>query len=409
MSACSFIGAGHPFESAMDRIRADLASAPRPATARPAPRRVVRQHELKGVRDAGGGWKLDRFYASTLAWGGEGPLPFRAVTYHWSGKTGAGSWFEFPRDPYLAALDHLAAAEDVEVLQYVVLRRLTYRARAADGATRIGKFKRRSRARGAFDALASVSAAAAREGISFRVPAALSHDDARNLFHQEVLPGAPVSELVDDGTLEPLLHGVGRVHAELHGLAVPGVPVADERAPLEQLARECDWVSFFRPADRRRLDAVRDVLLQVAPRLAGVAPALCHGDFVCSHVLRAPEGWGVVDFDLVHLGDPHADAATLLSSMTNDVPYLHGAWRDPARAAQPLMERSLRAYVEGYHSHGGRLLDPRRLLWHRVAAEIHMLALMFTKDRFHPLAFERSMDLVERMTVELSRAGGERA
>jgi hypothetical protein len=49
-------------------------------------------------------------------------------------------------------------------------------------------------------------------------------------------------------------------------------------------------------------------------------------------------------------------------------------------------------------------LERRRLLWQRLVAEIHMLGLMFTKDRFHPLAFERSMDLIEELTTKLSHA-----
>jgi len=295
-------------------------------------------------------------------------------------------------------------SNQAEVLQYVVLRRLTYRAKTAGGATFIGKIKRRSRARGAYEMLSLVSAAAGRQLPSFRLAAPLGHDESRNLFHQECLPGRPVSELVRGDTLDALLHGVGRVQAELHGLAVPGLPSADERAGVDRLSRNCDWIGFFRPADGRRLGAVRRVLHDILPALAPAVPAVCHGDFVCSHVLHGPQGWSVVDFDLAQSADPHADAAILLSSLTNDVPMLQRAWRDPDAAPEALVDRAVAAYLEGYQSYGGRVLERRRLLWHWIAAEIHMLGLMFTKDRLHPLAFERSMGLVERLTGELSRA-----
>lgn len=406
MTVCPFIQSGHPLERSMAPIRVALAAAPQEAPSAPAPRKVQRQHELKGGRDASGAWRIERFYASTLSWGGA--APFGAVTYHWSARTGAGAWFRFPADPYLGALDHLVRTEGAEVLQYVVLRRLTYRAGGAGGAPRIGKFKRRSRARGAFDVLARVSEAAARQRVSFRVPAALAHDDGRNLFHQEVLPGTPVSELVDATSLGALLHGVGRVHAELHDLEVPGAPEADERARLELLSRDVDWIALFRPSDRAALEAVRDALLGVAHGLAPAAPALCHGDLVCSHVLRAPDGWGVIDFDLAHRGDPHADAALLLASLAHDVPLLHRACRDADPAAGTLLDVAAAAYLEGYHRYGGRILDRRRLRWSRIAAEIHMLGLMFTKDRYDARGFERGLALVERLTAELTRAPGGR-
>ena len=405
MIACPFIAAGHPFERAMDEIRRALEN--RPAWARPEERsgRMVRQHELKGVRDGQGAWRLDRFYSSTLSWDRSSSPFFDAVTYHYAGKPGSGQWFRFPEDPRLGALEHLAEARDPEVLQYVVLRRLTYRAKTAQGGAYIGKFKRWSQTPRSFKVLSLVSAAASLGRLSFRIPAPLRVDASRHLFHQEALPGQPVSELVNGATLDALLHAMGRIHAELHGLAVPGVPVAAAQASIDALSRDCDWIAFFRPADGARLASVRRVLLHVLPRLSPAAPVLCHGDFVCSHVLHGPEGSAVVDFDLAHRADPHADAAILLSSLTHDVPFLRRAIRDPGAAPEALIERGVSAYVEGYQSYGRRILDRRRLLWHRIAAEIHMLGLMFTKDRFHALAFDRRLALVESLTSELSRAG----
>jgi hypothetical protein len=213
-----------------------------------------------------------------------------------------------------------------------------------------------------------------------------------------------VNELLNDGTLESLFLGVGRIHAELHGLAVPGLPVTDERARIDALVRDCDWIAFFRPADGARLAAVRDVLIDVAPRLASATLATCHGDFVCSHVLHGSDGWAVVDFDRAQRADPNADSALLLSSLTHNSPLFHQAWRDPDGSPGALVDRAVAAYLEGYQSHSGRHLERRRLLWQRLVAEIHMLGLMFTKDRFHPLAFERSMDLIEELTTRLSRA-----
>jgi Ser/Thr protein kinase RdoA (MazF antagonist) len=402
MIACPFVREGHPFEPAMVQIRRAL-DTPRPSRARGA-RRTVRQHELKGVRGANGGWCMDRFYASTHAWDDSRPVPFHAGTYYYSGATGAGEWFRFPSEPYLGVLDYLNEVRDAEVLQYVVLRRLTYRARSEDGTSYIGKFKRRSRARGAFDVLSLVSTAARNAHVSFRVPAPLQFDSVRHHFLQEAVAGRPVSDLLREDTLESLLFGVGRIHAELHGLAVPDLPGADERARIERLLQNCDWVGFFRPSDGLRLARVRDILLEAGRRFDAVEPVTCHGDFVPSHVLLGPGGRAVVDFDLAHRGDPHADAALLLASLTQDVPWLRRLWRDSDAHASALVDRAASAYVAGYQSFGGTVLDRRRLLWHRIAAEIHMLGLVLTKDRFDQVAFDRSMHLVEELAAALSSA-----
>jgi aminoglycoside phosphotransferase (APT) family kinase protein len=194
---------------------------------------------------------------------------------------------------------------------------------------------------------------------------------------------------------------VGRVHAELHRLDVPGLPVADDKARVDALARNCDWIGFFRPNDALRLARVRDRLLQIADRFDKTALVTCHGDLVPSHVLHGADGWAVVDFDLTHRGDAHADSALLLASLTQDVPMLRRTWRDPKSEPLGLLNRAVAAYVEGYQSFGGPVLDRRRLLWHRIATEVHMLGLMFTKDRFDPLAFERSMGLIEGLATDL--------
>lgn len=404
MIPCPFISAGHPFEPAMDRIREALEHRPQSMRSAGCAVRTAHQHELKGVQDATGSWRLDRFYASTHAWHDAREVPFEAVTYHYSDATGAGEWFRFPREPYLDALAHLTGARYPEVLQYVVLRRLTFRARHDDGTRYIGKFKRRARARSAYDVLVLISSAARRHQLSFRIPDPAGYDETRHLFHQDALPGRPVSDLIDASRLEGLMFGVGCLLAELHALPVDGLPAASERTRLELLTRNCAWIAFFRAHEGARLRAVKDALLAIAPRLSTARPVTCHGDFVCSHVLHGLEGWAVVDFDAAHRGDAHADAAWLLASLTEDVPLLHRAWRDPNADAAALVDGAVAAFIEGYQSLAARQLNRRALLWHRIATEIHLLGLMFTKDRFHDVAFDRSVALIDRLADELSRA-----
>lgn len=403
MTACAFITVGHPCEPLIERIRCAMEQADRPGASTPRATRTVRQHELKGVLGPTGEWQIDRFYASSHSWEDSRPMPFAATTYHYDGSRGTGHWFQFPYEPYLTALDSLKDTEQPHVLQYVVLRRLTFRARTSDGTPYIGKFKRRSRARNAHDVLALVSAAAGIDSPSFRIPSPVSYDEARHLFHQEALSGRPLSDLLDAANIEALLYAAGRVQAELHELPVPNLPMAGETC-FDTLVRNCRWVTFFRQTAGAHLAAVRETLRRSALQLPPVTPATCHGDFVCSHLLYGPDGWAVVDFDLAHRGDAHTDVALLLASLTEDVPLLNRAWRNADLNARTMLDSAAAAFVEGYQARARHPLNRRRLLWQRIVAEIHMLGLMFTKDRFNALAFDRSLDLIERLARELSRA-----
>jgi hypothetical protein len=110
----------------------------------------------------------------------------------------------------------------------------------------------------------------------------------------------------------------------------------------------------------------------------------------------------VTDFDACHRGDPYRDMGIFLASLSYDVPL----FRAPSVTAG-LLEFAIRAYLSGYESRTGHQLDAARLLWHRLAAEVYYLALMFKKDWYEPTRFARALDRVGSLAASLAEQSKE--
>jgi aminoglycoside phosphotransferase (APT) family kinase protein len=381
------VGPDHPFAAQVDQLRAAVEHR-LPAA---AGSRQLRSAELKGRRTSTG-FDLVRAYCSLQSWHPSPHEPFAASTLHWTAEAPDDpTWAELTDEPYLGDVEALLRnpAGSVEVLRYVPTRRFTV---SAGGV--VTKVKRRSRLLDSAGRVAAiVSAVSAATTTEVRVPALVGVDAEKGTYAQLLVEGHPMSELAGaatGGSVLDLLAEAGRVHAAFHALSVPGLPVGEATATVAAVRRDADWAAFFRPELADVLATTRDRLVATAPPASAGAAGTCHGDLVPSHLLAAAGGWTVIDLDLAHDGDRYRDLALFLAGLPGDVAALADG-----TAAPGLLGAAESAYLTAYARSWGRPLDPRRLAWHRAAAELRHLSLMFSKDTLRPAAVARILVVLE--------------
>jgi thiamine kinase-like enzyme len=231
----------------------------------------------------------------------------------------------------------------------------------------------------------------------------LGIDVTKGVFFQELRPGTELTHLLDRDTCRDLLGAVGRVHRDLHCLDVPDLPAWDFSTYLQRLVTYLEWISFLRPDQRPVLDGVRDLLLRQVPDLTSADYTFCHGDFSCHQLLTDGDCWSVVDFDGCLRGDPHFEIGKLIASLKYNVPLFRELFKDPTQRAPGLLEEAYEAYIQGYEDQAQQTLNRSRILWYRIAWEIHHLARRLKRDQFHPVAFERAVALIGDLSVQLRR------
>jgi aminoglycoside phosphotransferase (APT) family kinase protein len=358
------LGLNHPFGKVLHGLRAQLAQRPPP----PSGDTQLVSSEVKGRR-TGSGWQLERFFSCFQTWTEDPEHPFAASTLYWTARTGRAEWFDFPAEPYLTrAAAYLAPSGGTtrryDVLRYMPLRRLTVLTGHA-GSQEVVKFKRRSQVVEAFTRVRAVCAAAA--GTPVRVPVLHGLDRFHSAYGQSAVPGTAMDQLVDPGSVEPLLVEAGRVHAEFHDLACPNLPLEEADDAVGRVVDDTDWLAAMLPELQPRLVRLRDRLVDRWPRPPR-EPVTCHGDLIPSHLLTDGGAWTVIDLEVARLGDPHRDVALFLAGLPADL-----GRPDLVRTAQT-------AYLAGYGERSGRSLDRRSLAWHWTAAELHLLAVAAAKD-----------------------------
>lgn len=394
-----FVAPGHPFFAQVERLRGLIAA--HPGLAALAAGRTTVHAEIKAVAGAAG-WSFDRFYWSLQS---RDDTRLRALTLSYAAKSGDTRWYEFPDDSYLntMAAFFAAAPDPVRVLRYVPLRRLTFRAAGADGVPLIGKFKRASRFRQAYQLLGVVADAVAAAPPGFGVSRPLGMDEARCLYYQSALPGVDLAEQVSADNCRHLLAAVGALHRSLHEVPVAAAPLAPPHAALDTVRRDVAWIGFMQPALAPWLGDILALLERTAPALPAQEAVFCHGDFVCSQILMADGGWSVTDFDLCHRGDPCRDMAILLASLPYDVPLLRQAAARGSDADRALLAAAAEAYRAGYARRAGREVDALRLTWQRIAAEIYYLGLMLKKDQFSASIAQHRLGLIRSLAADLAQ------
>jgi hypothetical protein len=364
-------------------------------------------------------WELKEMYISVQFRGGVRRLPFHARTLYYSGRTGRIDWYEFPRDPALATLGSFFArhlcqqpggetAADLDVLRYIPRQRLTVRTVAASDMVTplIGKFVRPWQIEAIYDRLVMVSDAVQHLPSTFAVAGPRGIDARHGVFFQEARPGTLLPFLLNDENFRDLLAVVGVIHREIHCLNVPGVPAWDFEAFLRHLVTSFDWIAFFRPDRAAFLDDVRALMLKKVPRVNHRDYTFCHGDFSCGQILVGGNRWSLIDFDDCLRADPYLEISKLMSSLKYSVPLFRDRFLNPRQGEADLLEDGYQAYLRGYLAQERQSLDPKRLLWYRLFWEIHHLARSFKRDLFHPIAFDRTMDLVRGLSARLRREPG---
>lgn len=399
----SFLAASHPFRPLLDRFQQSLSANPRVASDESGATRTVHA-DLKAQPEGENGFRIEAFYWSLQTRDERG---FRAATLSFSAKKGEAEWLEFPADPYLSALAQYLAAKDaeggppVDILRYVPLRRVTFRAGEVCGTPAVGKFKRRSRFRQAYELLQTVHRTLARASPGFRVSAPIAMEEERSLYFQEALPGRTLADMIAASQSARFLVRLGSLHAALHRASINGLSCWDRHAFLESLRRDGRWIAFLLP---ERAAGVGRALERIeAAAAAGLkdASAFCHGDPDCTQVLVDGEDWSLLDFDGCQAGDPYRDIAMFLASLDYHVPYYSALAREGSEQAISALDAATAAYLDGYREASGRPVEPARLAWHRACAEVYYLALMLKKNRCHPRAFEGRWQRLQARVQEL--------
>ena len=95
--------------------------------------------------------------------------------------------------------------------------------------------------------------------------------------------------------------------------------------------------------------------------------------------------------------------AKLIASLKYNAPHFHDLFRDPTERAPGLLQEAYEAYIQRYEEHAQRTVNRSRILWYRIAWEIHHLARRFKRDQFHPVAFERAVALIGDLSAQLRR------
>lgn len=379
-TAYAGLTAGHPLAPALTRLLECVAADPSlTGAAAPPGARVGVRRDLRVDLDPRRHGEIARFIwcAQWREPGAAGGLRARTLLYD---RGREPRTYDFPHDPHLpaaAAPGGPLGGRDVEVLRYVPRQRITFRS----GAAAVGKIKRpkslaRSYAR-VEAAFAAASARAAGTRAAFRVPEPRGLDAARGAYYQELMPGPPVDQLLAPANAEALMRALGAAHRELHRLPAAGLPVRDPEELVAIAREDAAWVAFAFPDHAAALGGVEGWLERALAAPGDDDLCFCHGDLAIDQVLLDDGVFSVVDFDDAARGDPHADLGTMLAALPFDAPQLYAG-------PDPVAERAVAAYLDGYREHAGGALDERRLRAHRVRADLGLLASRLRKGQAGP-------------------------
>jgi aminoglycoside phosphotransferase (APT) family kinase protein len=193
-----------------------------------------------------------------------------------------------------------------------------------------------------------------------RVPDVLADDNGTFLgttgLVMRRVPGETIARRIlrDDefaGARQVLVGDLARFLAGLHAIDPGEVPGVDAPDPVEPV-----WLKYLRIDDRSTTFEQAHAWL-VAHRPPHSADALIHGDLRMGNVIVDPSGLAaVIDWELVHRGDPLEDLAWLCLK----------AWR----FGEPLEVGGLGTVdelVAAYEAAGGRPVDRAALHWWLVA------------------------------------------
>ncbi|HEY9291681.1 MAG TPA: phosphotransferase [Microlunatus sp.] len=197
---------------------------------------------------------------------------------------------------------------------------------------------------------AAVARARTAEGLGLRVPRVVADDPVIGSLTTRALPGVPLTDLLAGDSATNACLAVGRSLARLHETPIPaaGADTGLERhGPDDELAVLDRWLGHAR--DHRLPTGPVDV-----PRLPQPHRwTLIHRDFHDGQVIMDNDRVGILDFDLLAIGDPALDLANFLAHL--GLRAEQGLLSDPDTAIAATLagycpDPAVRAALPGYLS-----------------------------------------------------------
>ena len=219
-----------------------------------------------------------------------------------------------------------------------------------------------------------------------RVPEVLVYDDGELLgttgLVMRRVPGETIPRRIlrDDAFADArrvLVQDLGAFLAGLHAIDPAELPGAEAPDPLDSV-----WDKYLRIDDRSPVfERAHAWLIEHRPPHS--SDALIHGDLRVGNVIVGPAGLeAVIDWELVHLGDPLEDLAWLCLK----------AWR----FGEPLEVGGLATIddlVGAYEAAGGRPVDREALHWWLAAKTLSWGIGCMLQAQFHLSGRVRSVEL----------------
>jgi aminoglycoside phosphotransferase (APT) family kinase protein len=178
--------------------------------------------------------------------------------------------------------------------------------------------------------------------------------------------------IADRGEREGLAKSFAANLAGLHtmewrDLELPGIAVPADGADAAR-RQVAFWKETVRAAAPEPLPMVQRALRELEATVPEDSPVvLVHGDYRTGNFIRrGDQVVAVLDWEMVHLGDPMEDLAWAASRF----------WRGQTDLPGLLVERDL--FFRHYLDAGGFELDERRLRFYDLLAAVKMLAIMMT-------------------------------
>lgn len=379
-----YLNAETPLTASLQELRAEIDGRASETRLGVTSRLIDIHTEAKVRGTSSDNASLDRFYWSIQY--NEG-ADFKARTLVVPKAGSVPTWRQFPDDERLRSLEALWGENALphrypllEVLRYVPLRRFTFRS-VFDGQDIIGKIKRPSRFREAWQLIDEVHKISARSNARFLCSRPLHLDEQHCLYLQTTLPGHTIETLMEGQSALGLAGRIGELCADLN--AMHGEASLPSVSNLEWATKALEHLKELRllMPDASEEVARLEEVVQTSAR-PGDAHQFCHGDFVISQLLMAGDQWAVTDFDLAHWGDPYRDVAVFVASLPYEL---------PAASGEHCMSIG-QQFIEQYFKRRCEVPDRRRLNWHALLAEIHYLALSVRKSRYLEARFANGLD-----------------
>src|SRR2546428_1958580 len=213
--------------------------------------------------------------------------------------------------------------------------------------------------------------------------------------------GAPLSERLHrpgQGVTRCLARAGAALHA-LHDLpqAVAGpLPRYDFAAEIKEVERDSAHIPALLPSVGAAIRAILARAQELHERLPQEPPTFTHRDFKCEHLLVAPGGLALIDFDRCALADPAFDVGKFLA----DLQWWFTAYdQDGLAQAQ---ERFMAGYAPGAAE--ARLLRARLY----EAVELVQMTVLRARlfERHAACRIERLSDQAEAVMNDLQRTTG---